>query len=68
MCCLVEVREEDGLEFVCETLGLLSCRSFGVDADDGLGIASAHMYPLCREVNLHPVNEIDIPLVAIFLS
>ena len=68
MCCLVEVGEEDGLEFVCETLGLLSCRSFGVDADDGFGIASAYMYSLFWEVYLHPVNEVDISLVAVFVG
>ena len=37
-------------------VGCLHCGGFGIDADDGLGIGLAEVYPLVGEVNLHTVD------------
>ena len=32
---------------------------FGIDADDGLGVGFAEVYPLVRKVNLYAVDVVD---------
>ena len=65
-CCLDS--EGAGLQFSfylrTETIGQVLCflfrTGFGVDPDDRLGIAPAHMYPAVGKVDLHAVHGTDL--------
>ena len=43
-------------ELLANGIGLFSCGSLAIDADDGLGVRLAQMYPTISKVNLHAVD------------
>ena len=47
---------DDVHDLLTKSIGFLHGVSLGVNADDGLGVALAEMYPLVGEVDLHTID------------
>ena len=56
---------DDLHEAFAEFVGLLHGLGLAVDADDGLGVRLAEMYPTVGEVDLHAVDIVDRSAVVV---
>ena len=52
-------------DFLAKFVGHVHRRRFAVNADDGLGIRLAQVYPTIREVNLHTVDIVDLRAIVL---
>lgn len=65
---LLDHRVDDVDHLLPQSVGRFHCGSFGIDADDGFGIALAELYPLVGKVYLHTVDVRDFLVLVMFLD